>query len=74
MKVGDYIILQVIRFKYFGSVIKNDGEIEGNVNLRIQVGLLEWRRTLGVLCDTKVPLKFKGKFYRIAMKPGMLGG
>ena len=35
VKIGDYVIFQVIRFKYFGSVIQDDGEIEGDVNYRI---------------------------------------
>lgn len=36
VKVGEYIISQVIRFKYLGFVIQNDNEIEGDVNHRIQ--------------------------------------
>lgn len=38
VKVGDHIIPQVTQFKYLGFVIQNDGEIEGDVNNRIQVG------------------------------------
>lgn len=38
-KVGDPDIPQVIWFKYLGSITQNDGEIEGNVNHRIQA---EW--------------------------------
>ncbi|KAH1266916.1 UPF0183 protein [Glycine max] len=36
VKIGDHIIPQVTRFKYLGSVIQDDGEIEGDVNHRIQ--------------------------------------
>ena len=74
VKVGDHIIPQVTRFKYLGSVVQNDGEIEADVNHRIQVGWLKWRRASGVLCDKKVPLKLKGKFYRTAVRPAMLYG
>jgi hypothetical protein len=28
----------------------------------------------GVLCDPRVPLKLKGKFYRIVIRPAMLYG
>ena len=41
VKIGDYIIPQVTRFKYLGSVIQDDGEIEGDVNHRIQAGWMK---------------------------------
>jgi len=74
VKVGDHIIPQVTRFKYLGSLVQNDGEIEADVSHRIQAGWLKWRRDSWVLCDKKVPLKLKGKFYRVAVKPALLYG
>ncbi|KAH1225684.1 hypothetical protein GmHk_11G032522 [Glycine max] len=74
VKIGDHIIPQVTRFKYLGSVIQDDGEIEGDVNHRIQAGWMKWRKTLGVLCDAKVPIKLKGKFYRTAVRSAILYG
>ena len=59
VKVGDYIIPQITRFTYLGSIVQNDGEIEADVNHRIQVGWLKWKRVSSVLCDKKVPLKLK---------------
>ncbi|KAH1221810.1 hypothetical protein GmHk_12G035141 [Glycine max] len=53
VKIGDRIIPQVTRFKYLGSVIQDDGEIEGDVNHRIQAGWMKWRKASGVLCDAK---------------------
>ena len=47
-------------------------EKEAYVNHRIQAGWLKWRRASGVLCDKKVPLKLKGKFYRTAVRPVLL--
>ena len=41
---------------------------------RIQVGWLKWRNVLGLLCDRKVSLKLKGKFYRTVIRPAMLYG
>ncbi|KAH0456698.1 hypothetical protein IEQ34_014605 [Dendrobium chrysotoxum] len=35
----------------------------------IQVGWLKWRNASGLLCDRKVPLKLKGKFYKM-VDPG----
>ncbi|KAL5123966.1 Craniofacial development protein 2 [Glycine soja] len=74
VKIGDYIIPQVTRFKYLGSVIQDDGQIEGDVNHRIQAGWMKWRKASGVLCDAKVPIKLKGKFYRTAVRPAILYG
>ncbi|KAH1215226.1 NAD kinase 2, chloroplastic [Glycine max] len=74
VKIGDHIIPQVTRFKYLGSVIQDDGEIEGDVNHRIQAGWMKWRKASGVLCDAKVPIKLKGKFYRTAVRPTILYG
>jgi len=64
VKVRDHIIPQPTRFKYLGSIVQNDREIEAYLNHRIQAGWLKWRRASGVLCDKKVPLKLKGKLYR----------
>jgi len=74
VKVRDHVIPQVTWFKYLGSIVQNDGEIEADVSHRIQVGWLNWRRASGVLCDKKVPLKLKGKFYRTAVRPALLYG
>jgi hypothetical protein len=41
---------------------------------RINAGRLKWRQASGVLCDPRVPLKLKGKFYRTAIRPAMLYG
>ncbi|KAL5195585.1 LINE-1 retrotransposable element ORF2 protein [Glycine soja] len=74
VKIRDHIIPQVTQFKYLGSVIQDDGEIEGDVNHRIQAGWMKWRKASGVLCDAKVPIKLKGKFYRTAVRPAILYG
>ena len=59
---------------YFGSLVQNDGEIEADVSHRIQARWLKWRRASGVLCDKKVPLKLKGKFYQTTLIPALLYG
>ncbi|KAH1221829.1 Craniofacial development protein 2 [Glycine soja] len=53
---------------------QDDGEIDGDVNHRIQAGWMKWRKASGVLCDAKVPIKLKGKFYRTAVRPAILYG
>jgi hypothetical protein len=61
-------------FRYFGSMLQKDGDIDEDVSYRIKVRWLKWCQTFGVLCDPRVPQKLKRKFYRIAIRPAMLIG
>jgi hypothetical protein len=61
-------------FRYLGSMLQKNGDIDEDVSHRIKVGWLKWRQASGVLCDFRVPLKLKGKFYRTAIQPAMLYG
>ncbi|KAF3660389.1 putative OTU domain-containing protein-like isoform X1 [Capsicum annuum] len=62
------------KFKYLGSVIQSDGEIDEDVSHRIGAGWMKWKLASGVLCDKKVPPKLKGKFYRVVVRPALLYG
>jgi hypothetical protein len=55
-------------------MLQKNVDIDKDVSHRIKVGWLKWRQTSGVLCDPKVPLKLKSKFYRTAIRPTMLYG
>ncbi|XP_070034179.1 uncharacterized protein [Nicotiana tomentosiformis] len=66
------VILKRSSFKYLGSVIQGDGEIDEDVAHCIGVGWMKWRLASGVLCDKNVPLRLKGKFYRAVVRPAML--
>ncbi|KAH0465637.1 hypothetical protein IEQ34_005740 [Dendrobium chrysotoxum] len=72
--LGDQVINKSTCFRYLGSIVQSDGEIDGDVISRIQVGWLKWRNASGLLCDRKVPLKLKGKFYKMVVRPAMLYG
>ncbi|GJU40600.1 putative pre-mRNA-processing factor 6-like [Tanacetum coccineum] len=74
IRIGEHILEPKESFRYLGSVIHKSGRIEDDVTHRIQVGWLKWRAATGILCDKKVPLKLKGKFYRVAIRPAMLYG
>ncbi|KAI0519248.1 hypothetical protein KFK09_006690 [Dendrobium nobile] len=72
--LGDQVINKSTRLRYLGSIVQSDGEIDGDIINRIQVGWLKWRNASGLLCDRNVPLKLKEKFYKIVVRPAMLYG
>jgi hypothetical protein len=61
-------------FRYLGSMLQSNGDIDEDVCHRINAGWMKWRQASGILCDKKVPQKLKGKFYRMAVRPAMLYG
>jgi hypothetical protein len=61
-------------FRYLGSMLQKDGDIDEDLSHKIKASWLKWCQASGVLCDPRVPLKLKGKFYRTAIRPAMLYG
>ena len=59
-------------FKYLDSIIQKYGEIDSDINHRIQAGWLKWKSAKGVLCDRNIPLWLKGKFYQTAIRLALL--
>ncbi|GBP67201.1 hypothetical protein EVAR_47760_1 [Eumeta japonica] len=57
---SDYPLPLVAQFKYLGSIINNDGEIEKDVTHRITTGSMKLRQLTDVMCDRKMPVKIKG--------------
>ncbi|XP_070003743.1 uncharacterized protein [Nicotiana sylvestris] len=74
MRLDSQVIPKKGSFKYLGSVIHGDGEIDENVTHRIGVGWMKWRLASGVLCDKKVPQILKVKFNRVVVRSVMLYG
>ena len=47
----DHKLPKVDAFKYLGSYVTKDGDLEREIDHRIQVAWNSWKRTSGVLCD-----------------------
>jgi hypothetical protein len=61
-------------FRYLRSMLQKNEDIDKDVSHRIKSGWLKWHQASGVLCDPRVPLMLKCKFYRTAIRPAMLYG
>ncbi|GJV97159.1 retrovirus-related pol polyprotein LINE-1 [Tanacetum coccineum] len=72
--IGDRILQPKESFRYLGSVMHRSGRIDEDVTNRIKTGWVKWKAASGVLCDRRIPLKLKGKFYRVTIRPAMLYG
>ena len=49
---GWQIMVQKDTFRYLGSVLQKDGDIDEDVRHRISAGWLKWRQASGILCFT----------------------
>ncbi|VFQ76447.1 unnamed protein product [Cuscuta campestris] len=74
VRIDSHVVPKVDRFRYLGSVIQADGELDGDVGHRVGVAWAKWRLASGVLCDPKILPMMKGKFYRSVVRPAMLYG
>jgi hypothetical protein len=74
VRLDSQVIPKKDTFRYLGSMLQKNGDIDEDVSHRIKTDWLKWRQASGVLCDARVPLKLKGKFYRTAIRPAMLYG
>ena len=62
------------KFKYLGCQFQSDGGVESEIGSRIQAGWCSWRKTSGLLCDSKIPIRLKGKVYRTVARPSLMYG
>jgi hypothetical protein len=74
IRLDGMVVLKKDTFRYLGSMLQKDGDIDEDVNHRIKADWLKWCQASGVLCDPRVPLKLKEKFYRTAIRSVMLYG
>ena len=51
-------------FRYLGSIISKDGEIDEGIKHRIKAGWLKWRLASIVLCNWRIPTRLKKDFIK----------
>ena len=42
-------------FRYLGSMLQRDGDIDEDISHKIKVGWMKWHQASGVLCEKRVP-------------------
>ena len=72
VSLEDQVVPKKVTFRYLGSMLQRDEDIDADVSHRIKVRWIKWRQASGILCDKRVPQKLKDKFYRPAIRPAML--
>ena len=65
---------QVTEFKYLGSTLQSDGDMNKEVNARTRCGWHNWRKMSFVLCNKIVPPHGKGNIHKMIVQPSMLYG
>ncbi|KAI5109063.1 hypothetical protein C0J45_0460, partial [Silurus meridionalis] len=65
---------KVEEYRYLGSTVQSNGECVREVKKRVQAGWSGWRRVTGVICDSRVSARMKGKVYGTVVRPAMLNG
>ena len=68
------VLKRVEKFKYLGSTVAEDGDLEAEITNRTQAGWKNWKKVSGVLCDRRVGIKLKGKVHKTVVRPAMMYG
>jgi hypothetical protein len=72
VRLDGQMVLKKDTFRYMGSMLQKNGDIDEDVSRRVKADWLKLRQASDVLCDPRVPLKLKSKFYRTTIRSTML--
>jgi len=74
MTVGGDEVKEVERFKYSGSFVQKNWDFDEDMKNEIRYGWIMWREISDVLCNKRITMRLKGKFYMSVVRPTMLYG
>ena len=72
VKLQGVLLNKVKEYRYLGSYMADGGDLDREVERKVQAGWCKWREASGILCDRRVPLKLKGKYYSTVVRPAMI--
>ena len=55
VSLEDQVVPKKDTFRYLGSMLQKDGDIDADVSHRIKAGWIKWRQASSILCDKRVP-------------------
>src|ERR1700761_1095214 len=71
-KLQGVLLNKVKDHRYLGAYVEEGGELDREVERKVQAGWCKWREASGILCDKRVSLKLKGKYYCSVVRPAMI--
>jgi len=63
---------KVKSFKYLGSTVTGNGDLDSEVTHRMKEVWRDWKKVSGVLCDRRTTAKNKGMIYKTVVRPAMM--
>ena len=70
----DTKVPRIKEFKYLCSTVQESSSCEREIKKRVRAGWYEWRKVSGVICDTRLPARVKGKVHSLVVRPAMVYG
>ena len=67
-------VKRVKTFKYLGSTLAEDEELDAEVNHRVQCGWRNWKKVSGVRWCRRMKVKLNGNVYKTLVRPAMVYG
>ena len=71
VKLQGVLLNKVKEYRYLGSYVEEGGELNRKVDKKLPAGWCKWREASEILCDKRVPLKLKGKYYSTVVRPAV---